>query len=214
MCRKLVHSGLQFSVSTGNMSPPKPWERMQSSAGLSPFKPPAPGRTADVVAASGTAKPGVPVAQWNPVMNGNPAGRPQPSRAWEQNRNNCEYGTNMNYNPGYGPPSPPSFWISVLRVVRMLLYVLLDDTVVFDFIGRIYQNSYAFQMFMSGLLQLARFVFRLLGIRTKPSKFIQPGPQGALPGLNAQGNNSFGAPKFNFNYKALESVWENNTKRS
>ncbi|XP_020532053.1 uncharacterized protein LOC18448933 isoform X2 [Amborella trichopoda] len=97
--------------------PPKPWERMQSSAGLSPFKPPAPGRTADVVAASGTAKPGVPVAQWNPVMNGNPAGRPQPSRAWEQNRNNCEYGANMNYNPGYGPPSPPSFWIFVLRVI-------------------------------------------------------------------------------------------------
>ncbi|ERN20516.1 hypothetical protein AMTR_s00068p00188230 [Amborella trichopoda] len=90
---------------------------MQSSAGLSPFKPPAPGRTADVVAASGTAKPGVPVAQWNPVMNGNPAGRPQPSRAWEQNRNNCEYGANMNYNPGYGPPSPPSFWIFVLRVL-------------------------------------------------------------------------------------------------
>ncbi|KAE8671115.1 hypothetical protein F3Y22_tig00111993pilonHSYRG00028 [Hibiscus syriacus] len=61
------------------------------------------------------------------------------------------------------------------------------------------QNTQAFHMFMSSLLQLfdrtgvlygelARFVLRLLGIKIKPRKINQPGP-GGLPGPhNPHGN--------------------------
>ncbi|XP_047324085.1 peroxisomal membrane protein 13-like [Impatiens glandulifera] len=89
-------------------------------------------------------------------------------------------------NPYGGPPSPPGFWISFLRVMEGVV----------NFFGRVAtlidQNTQAFHMFTAALLQLcdrsgmlygelARFVLRLLGVRTRPKK-IHPGhhnPHGA-----------------------------------
>ncbi|CAM8947756.1 unnamed protein product [Rhodiola kirilowii] len=96
------------------------------------------------------------------------------------------YGSQDPNNP-YGQPSqPPGFWMSFLRVMEGVV----------NFFGRISilvdQNTQAVHMFMSALLQLfdrsgmlygelARFVLRLLGIRTKPRKVEQPhGPPGTL----------------------------------
>ncbi|GAB2294166.1 Peroxisomal membrane protein PAS20 [Dionaea muscipula] len=86
-------------------------------------------------------------------------------------------------NPFGSPPSPPGFWISFLRVMEGVV----------NFFGRISilvdQNTQAVHLFMSALLQLfdrggmlygelARFVLRILGIRTKPKKVPPPGPNG------------------------------------
>ncbi|PKI55274.1 hypothetical protein CRG98_024290 [Punica granatum] len=103
------------------------------------------------------------------------------------------YGTNMGMgqygqdpnNPYGGPPSPPGFWISFLRVMEGVVTFFGRVAMLID------QNTQAFHMFMSALLQLfdrsgmlygelARFVLRILGIRTKSRK-VQPGPNG-LPG--------------------------------
>ncbi|KAK8688662.1 hypothetical protein V6N13_087415 [Hibiscus sabdariffa] len=77
------------------------------------------------------------------------------------------------------------------------------------------QNTQAFHLFMTALLQLfdrggllygelARFVLRLLGIKTKPRKLNQPGPPG-LPGPhNASGNQNFEGPK-----AAPSGAWDN-----
>lgn len=56
----------------------------------------------------------------------------------------------------------------------------------------------------SGMLygELARFVFRLLGIRMKPRKQQQLGP-GALPGPDGQGQHYIEGPK------APTSAWDN-----
>ncbi|KAF0912077.1 hypothetical protein E2562_012976 [Oryza meyeriana var. granulata] len=90
------------------------------------------------------------------------------------------YGMGMGaYNQGpnaFGPPAPPpGFWMSFLRVMHGVV----------NFCGRVAflfsQNTQAFHMFISALLQLcdrtgmlygelARFVLRLLGIKTKPKK--------------------------------------------
>ncbi|XP_022728145.1 peroxisomal membrane protein 13-like [Durio zibethinus] len=96
------------------------------------------------------------------------------------------YGEQDPNSPFGAPPCPPGFWISFLRVMQGAV----------NFFGRIAilidQNTQAFHMFMSALLQLfdrtgllygelARFVLRLLGIKTKPRKINQQGP-GGLPG--------------------------------
>ncbi|KAG0475475.1 hypothetical protein HPP92_015161 [Vanilla planifolia] len=90
------------------------------------------------------------------------------------------YGNPDPNNPYGSPPSPPGFWVSFLRVMHGVV----------NFFGRlsmlIDQNTQAFHLFMSALLQLfdrsgmlygelARFVFRLLGIRAKPRQLQQPG---------------------------------------
>uniref|UniRef100_A0A1J3K286 Peroxisomal membrane protein 13 n=1 Tax=Noccaea caerulescens TaxID=107243 RepID=A0A1J3K286_NOCCA len=92
------------------------------------------------------------------------------------------YGGQDPNDPYNQPPSPPGFWISFLRVMQGAV----------NFFGRVAmlidQNTQAFHMFMSALLQLfdrggmlygelARFVLRLLGVRTKPRK-MQQQPQG------------------------------------
>ncbi|KAK8957744.1 Peroxisomal membrane protein 13 [Platanthera zijinensis] len=95
--------------------------------------------------------------------NGGPYGNPDPN------------------NPYGQPPSPPGFWVSFLRVMHGVV----------NFFGRVSmlidQNTQAFHFFMTALLQLfdrsgmlygelARFVLRLLGIRTKSKqKQHQPG---------------------------------------
>lgn len=59
----------------------------------------------------------------------------------------------------------------------------------------------------SGLLygELARFVFRILGIKTKPKKVQPPGPDGLpLPGPGPQNQNYLEAPK-----AAPGASWDN-----
>ncbi|CAN8269555.1 unnamed protein product [Cochlearia groenlandica] len=92
------------------------------------------------------------------------------------------YGGRDPNDPFNEPPSPPGFWISFLRVMQGAV----------NFFGRVAmlidQNTQAFHFFMSSLLQLfdrggmlygelARFVLRFLGVRTKPTK-MQKQPQG------------------------------------
>ncbi|KAG5567146.1 hypothetical protein RHGRI_002644 [Rhododendron griersonianum] len=248
-----------------NSPPPKPWEQAGSSSGPTPFKPPSPGSTSDVVEASGTAKPGeiVSTTDRNTPANRNALGRPVPARPWEQQTYGSTYGgygTGTNYNSGYGsgmygsyggglggsygggmygnsmyrggyggggagglyggsgmygggmyngglggpmggygmgmggppygnqdpnnpfgdPPSPPGFWVSFLRVMEGVVTFFGRVAILID------QNTQAFHMFITALLQLldrsgllygelARFVLRLLGIRTKPKRVQPPG---------------------------------------
>ncbi|KAF2321992.1 hypothetical protein GH714_005251 [Hevea brasiliensis] len=95
------------------------------------------------------------------------------------------YGAQDPNNPYGAPSSPPGFWISLLRVMQGVV----------NCFGRIstliVQNTQAFHMIMSALLQLfdrsgllyvelARFALRLLGFRTKPRK-VQPRAPNGLP---------------------------------
>ncbi|EHA8587743.1 peroxisomal membrane protein 13 [Cocos nucifera] len=84
------------------------------------------------------------------------------------------YGNEDPNNP-YGPSSPPGFWISFIRVMNGVVNFFGRISILID------QNTQAFHLFMSALLQiidrtgllygeLARFVLRLLGIRRKPRK--------------------------------------------
>lgn len=93
------------------------------------------------------------------------------------------YGEQDPNNPFGAPPSPPGFWISFLRVMQGVVSFFGRISILID------QNTQAFHMFMSALLQLfdrsgmlygelARFVLRLLGIRTKSRKVHPPGPDG------------------------------------
>ncbi|KAK9287922.1 hypothetical protein L1049_016367 [Liquidambar formosana] len=98
------------------------------------------------------------------------------------------YGVPDPNNPDGAPSSPPGFWISFLRVMEGVVNIFGRIAMLID------QNTQALHMFMSALLQLfdrsgllygelARFVLRLLGIRTKPGKVQPPGPNGLpLPG--------------------------------
>ncbi|XP_010672281.2 peroxisomal membrane protein 13 [Beta vulgaris subsp. vulgaris] len=94
--------------------PPKPWERSGSSSGPAPFRPPSSGATSDVVEASGTAKPGeiVSTSNRNTAVNVNAAGRPLPTRPWENNYGTSTYGgvnSGLGYNSGYGSGMYNSF---------------------------------------------------------------------------------------------------------
>ncbi|WVZ60788.1 hypothetical protein U9M48_010768 [Paspalum notatum var. saurae] len=120
------------------------------------------------------------------------------------------------YNQGpnsFGPPAPPpGFWMSFLRVMHGVV----------NFCGRVSflvsQNTQAFHMFITALLQLcdragmlygelARFVLRLLGIKTKPKK---GGVKGAeAPSTEGRGQQSVEAPKAN---NSWDSVWTENGK--
>ncbi|GLT34623.1 hypothetical protein SLA2020_091300 [Shorea laevis] len=98
------------------------------------------------------------------------------------------YGSQDPNDPYGAPPSPPGFWISVLRVLQGVVNFFGRISILID------QNTQAFHMFMTALLQLfdrtgllygelARFGLRLLGIRTKPRRVPPPGPNGhPLPG--------------------------------
>lgn len=131
------------------------------------------------------------------------------------------YGGEQDPNNPYGaPPSPPGFWISVMRVMQGVVNFFGRISILID------QNTQAFHLFMTAMLQLfdrsgmlygelARFVLRLLGIKTKPNKVNPPGPNGyphqGLNGYPHQGpHNSSG----NMNYieapKAAPSgSWDN-----
>ncbi|GFY99463.1 peroxin 13 [Actinidia rufa] len=92
-------------------------------------------------------------------------------------------------NPFGAPPSPPGFWISFLRVMEGVVTFFGRIAILID------QNTQAFHMFISALLQLfdrsgllygelARFALRLLGIRTKPKQVQPPGPHNPRGGQN------------------------------
>ncbi|EFH60916.1 hypothetical protein ARALYDRAFT_478079 [Arabidopsis lyrata subsp. lyrata] len=108
------------------------------------------------------------------------------------------YGGQDPNDPFNQPPSPPGFWISFLRVMQGAV----------NFFGRVAmlidQNTQAFHMFMSALLQLfdrggmlygelARFVLRMLGVRTRPRKMQQPpqGPNGLPLPHQPHGNQNY-----------------------
>ncbi|KAJ7980664.1 peroxisomal membrane protein 13 [Quillaja saponaria] len=128
------------------------------------------------------------------------------------------FGSQDPNDPNGAPPSPPGFWISVLRVMQGVV----------NFFGRISilvdQNTQAFHMFMTALLQLfdrsgvlygelARFVLRLLGIKTKARKVQHMGPNGfPLPGnSNSHVNQNYiEAPK-SAPSGSWDNVWENDT---
>ncbi|KAL5977464.1 hypothetical protein ACLOJK_021811 [Asimina triloba] len=98
------------------------------------------------------------------------------------------YGDQDPNNPFGPPPSPPGFWISFLRVMQGVVTFFGRISILID------QNTQAFHMFMSALLQvqlrthnlfdrsgmlygeLARFVLRLLGIKTKRRMPHEQGP--------------------------------------
>lgn len=126
------------------------------------------------------------------------------------------YGMGMSpYNQGpnsFGPPTPPpGFWVSFLRVMHGVV----------NFCGRVSflvsQNTQAFHMFITALLQLcdragmlygelARFVLRLLGIKRKPKKSGVKGP--GAPSSEGRGQQLVEAPKVN----SWDSVWTENGK--
>lgn len=99
------------------------------------------------------------------------------------------YGQPDPNSPFGSPSSPPGFWISLMHVMGGAVTFFGRVAMLID------QNTQAFHMFMSALLQLfdrsgllygelARFVLRILGVRTKPKQFNVPGPHphGHLPG--------------------------------
>uniref|UniRef100_A0A453M017 Peroxin-13 n=1 Tax=Aegilops tauschii subsp. strangulata TaxID=200361 RepID=A0A453M017_AEGTS len=282
ICQTFIHVFSLISSCACNNPPPKPWERVGTSSGPAPFKPPSGGSTSDVVEASGTAKPGevVSAAQSNAAFNvNNTVAGPVPPRPWQQQgygntyggdgastynsyggfggaySNGGLYGNNNMYsgygggyggsyggsgmyggsmynngmgNPyggmgmspynqgphSFGPPAPPpGFWVSFLRVMHGIV----------NFSGRvaflISQNTQAFHMFITALLQLcdksgmlygelARFTFRLLGIKTKPNKGRIQGAQ--APSLDGPGQQFVEAPKASKN--SWENVWSGDAK--
>ncbi|KAM5575054.1 hypothetical protein ABKV19_014143 [Rosa sericea] len=124
-------------------------------------------------------------------------------------------------NDPYGaPPSAPGFWVSALHVLQGVVSFFGRIAILID------QNTQAFHLFMTALLQLfdrsgllygelARFVLRILGVRTKPKMGPPAGPNGIpFPGP--------GGPHENRNYiegpKAAPSgswdnVWGNDTSK-
>ncbi|KAF7841289.1 peroxisomal membrane protein 13 [Senna tora] len=126
-------------------------------------------------------------------------------------------------NDPYGaPPSPPGFWISVLRVMQGVVNFFGRISILID------QNTQAFHMFMTALLQLfdrsgvlygelARFVLRLLGVKAKPKKMNPPqlGPNGVpLPGPhNAHVNQNYIEGPKDAPSGSWDNVWENDPTR-
>ncbi|GER54595.1 peroxisome biogenesis factor 13 [Striga asiatica] len=117
-------------------------------------------------------------------------------------------------NPYGPPPSPPSFWVSLMRVMHGVVTFFGRVAILID------QNTQAFHMFMTALLQLfdrsgmlygelARFVLRLLGVRTKANKVHPPGFEGQnLPGAQ----NFIEGPKAAPSGGGWDSVWGGDAK--
>ncbi|XP_021774879.1 peroxisomal membrane protein 13-like isoform X1 [Chenopodium quinoa] len=122
-------------------------------------------------------------------------------------------------DPNNPPPSPPGFWISFLRVMEGVV----------NFFGRISllvdQNTQAVHFFMSALLQLfdrggmlygelARFVFRILGLRRKSKKIGPAGPNGLpLPGPDMQNDQRLLEGPKSAPAGGWDNVWGNDARR-
>ncbi|KAK9069053.1 hypothetical protein SSX86_013169 [Deinandra increscens subsp. villosa] len=114
-------------------------------------------------------------------------------------------------NPFGAPSSPPGFWISLMRVMHGVVTFFGRVAMLID------QNTQAFHMFMSALLQLfdrsgllygelARFVFRLLGVRTRPKKLQNHGPK------DPHGPQNYIEPPKGALTSSWDGVWETNTQ--
>lgn len=120
------------------------------------------------------------------------------------------YGDQDPNNPFGAPSSPPGFWVSFMRVMHGVVTVFGRIAMLID------QNTQAFHMFMSALLQLfdrsgmlygelARFVFRLIGVRTRRNNKIQPpGPNGP------HGPQNYIEPPKGAPTGSWDGVWGNN----
>ncbi|CAL5200053.1 unnamed protein product [Lathyrus oleraceus] len=122
-------------------------------------------------------------------------------------------------NPFNEPPSPPGFWISMLRVMQGVVNFFGRISILID------QNTQAFHLFMTAMLQLfdrsgmlygelARFVLRLLGVKTKPKKVNHPpGPNGhpfhGQP--NSSGNVNYIEGAKTAPSGSWDNVWGNDT---
>ncbi|RAL43373.1 hypothetical protein DM860_012514 [Cuscuta australis] len=118
------------------------------------------------------------------------------------------YGEHDPNNPYGSPSSPPSFWVSLMRVMQGVVTFFGRVAVLID------QNTQAFHLFMTALLQLfdrsgllygelAGFVLRLLGVKAKPKKSHPPGPHDPRGGQNfIEGPKAGGGPS-----GAWDSVW-------
>ncbi|KNA07869.1 hypothetical protein SOVF_167860 [Spinacia oleracea] len=119
-------------------------------------------------------------------------------------------------DPNNPPPSPPGFWISFLRVMEGVV----------NFFGRISllvdQNTQAVHFFMSALLQLfdrggmlygelARFVFRVLGLGRKSRKISPNGLP--LPGPDMQNDQKFIEGPKSAPAGGWDNVWGNDARR-
>ncbi|KAF6162251.1 hypothetical protein GIB67_008380 [Kingdonia uniflora] len=125
-----------------------------------------------------------------------------------------QYGEQDPNNPYGAPPSPPGFWTSFLRVMQGVVTIFGRISILID------QNTQALHIFMSALLQLfdrsgllygelARFVLRLLGIKTKPRKVQPGGPDGQHgPHITHGGQNYIEGPKAAPN-GSWDNVWGN-----
>ncbi|KAL5784126.1 hypothetical protein ACOSQ2_006518 [Xanthoceras sorbifolium] len=130
------------------------------------------------------------------------------------------YGVQDPNNPYGDPSSPPGFWLSVLRVLQGVVNFFGRVSILID------QNTQAFHLFMTALLQLfdrsgllygelARFVLRLLGIRSKPRKVHPSGPNGLpLPAPNNMhiNQNLIEAPKAAPS-ESWDNVWGNDASK-
>ncbi|XP_019178432.1 PREDICTED: peroxisomal membrane protein 13 isoform X2 [Ipomoea nil] len=125
------------------------------------------------------------------------------------------YGEQDPNNPFGAPSSPPGFWVSLMRVMQGVVTFFGRVAILID------QNTQAFHMFMTALLQvcdrsgllygeLAAFVLRILGVKRRPKKVHHPGAQG-LPGPhNPHGNQNFiEGPKAGPT-GGWDNVWGNN----
>ncbi|CAN1781330.1 Peroxisomal membrane protein 13 [Linum perenne] len=126
---------------------------------------------------------------------------------------------------GYGPPNPddvptpPSVWISFLRAMGGIVQFFGRVAMLID------QNTQSFHMFMTALLQffdhsgmlygeLARFVLRVLGVKTKPKKLEGPAPGGHPSPHNPHGyQNQIQAPKA-AGGAGWDNVWGNDGNSS
>ncbi|XP_059626320.1 peroxisomal membrane protein 13 [Cornus florida] len=107
------------------------------------------------------------------------------------------YGDQDPNNPFGAPSSPPGFWMSFLRMMQGVVTFFGRIAILID------QNTQAFHMFMSALLQLfdrsgllygelARFVLRVLGVKTKPKRVHHPlGPDGLPRPQVPHGNQNY-----------------------
>jgi len=118
------------------------------------------------------------------------------------------YGNQDPNNPfGGSPPSPPSFWQSMLHVMHGVVTFFGRVSILVD------ENTQAFHFFMTALLQLfdssgvlygelARFVLRLLGFWRRPRVRPQGGSD-ALPGQVTSADHFVEHPK------QVAAPWDN-----